>query len=79
MWDEREALRAPFLDAQLNAIGALRVHNQCCSWHASPWRAEPAQGIRAADPLHADVLEHSGVPHDHGDQVVDEGTDGQFL
>jgi hypothetical protein len=60
-------------------MGACGVHDQRDSWHAATWRAEPPQRIEAADPLHGEVLEYGGVPHDQADQVVDHGQDGQLL
>src|SRR5687767_11315733 len=64
-----EALGPPFLDARLHAMGACRVHNQRHEWHARTWRAEPAQSIEEADPLHLGVLECRRWPHDHADEV----------
>jgi hypothetical protein len=74
-----EALGSPLLDPRLHTIGACRVHDQRDEWHAGTWCAEPPQRIEAADPLHGAVLAYGGVPHDHADQGVDHGTDGQLL
>jgi hypothetical protein len=74
-----EALGAPLLDPRLHPMGTDGVHDQRPEWHASMWRPEPPQRIEDADPLHVDAVQDGGVPHDHADQVVDDGKDGQFL
>ena len=42
-------------------------------------RAEPPQGIDEADPLQGHALPLRRCQHDHADQVVDQGKDGQLL
>src|SRR5262252_8287987 len=42
-------------------------------------RAEPAQGIHEAAPLQSHALPMRRCQHDHADQGVDEGKDGQLL
>src|SRR5262245_9813544 len=70
---ERNTLGPPLLDPRLPPTGACRIHHQRHEWHARTWRAAPAQGIKAADPLHPGVLACRRGPHDHAYEVVDEG------
>jgi hypothetical protein len=74
-----EGLGSPFLDARLHAMPSDGVDDQCPSWDSGARCAEPSERIHKADPLHAEVLKCGRLAHDHPDQVVDEGEDGQFL
>jgi hypothetical protein len=76
---EGEALGPPLLDARLHARRSDGVDDQPAERYPAARGAEPPERIQEADPLYADVLAHGGVPHDHADQVVDHGKDGQFL
>ena len=73
------ALGSPLLDPRLPPIGACGVHAQRYEGHAGTWRAAPPPRSEAADPLHGDVSEGGGVPHDQADPGVPEGQDGQLL
>jgi len=53
---EREALRAPLLDARLHAMRADGDDEQHSSRNPAARRAEPSQRIETAEPLHAEVL-----------------------
>jgi hypothetical protein len=74
-----EGFGPPFLDARLHAMRSDGVGAHDSSWDPSARGAEPSERIHKADPLHAEVLKYGRLAHDHTDQVVDEGEDGQCL
>ena len=76
---QREALGPPLLDARLHALRSDGVDEPRASWDPGARRAQPAARIQNTDALHAQVLAYGGVPHDHADEVVDDGKGGQFL
>ena len=76
---KRIGLGSTFDRAGLDSVRAVRIDHQWGQGVSRTSGTEPSQGIDEADATEGHALTLRRGQHDHADQVVDQGKDGQLL